>query len=254
MAAPAIGMDHALGISLAQDDVLWRGFGGIGDDFGMDAVTAPGQATGDGFTARAMHTVRQTVHGYQEARACPMPRPPRYRKNRQDPADGGDGRSRAAMDDRPAIWMSAPARASRRRMTERKDLAAGCLTRLRPATRPWACASSRQCAACRLCPSAKACPSPDAVSPGCTGRWPVARPGASFCFFRESFCAAMRRKLPPRRARGATQGARVFHPGSLAASARAWRNERRCGARGLCLVAFVPVHGAAPMSYGLDAS
>lgn len=63
-------------------------------------------------------------------------------------------------------------------------------------------------------------------------------------------------------ASGKTRRFILFFPGVLlrchapevAASARAWRNERRCGAMGLCLVAFVPVHGAAPMSYGLDAS
>jgi len=43
---PAIGVDNAVGVDLAADDGLQRGFGGVWDDLGVDAVTALEQRSG----------------------------------------------------------------------------------------------------------------------------------------------------------------------------------------------------------------
>lgn len=53
VASPAIGMDDAAGIDLASDDGLQRGFGGIGNDFGVNTVAAFEQAKDDGLAAGA---------------------------------------------------------------------------------------------------------------------------------------------------------------------------------------------------------
>ena len=48
---PAIGVDNAVGVDLAADDGLQRGFGGVWDDLGVDAVTALEQTKDDRFAA-----------------------------------------------------------------------------------------------------------------------------------------------------------------------------------------------------------
>jgi len=53
VATPAVGMDDAADVSFAPDNGLQRGFGGIGDDFGVNAIIAFEQAKNDRFAQRA---------------------------------------------------------------------------------------------------------------------------------------------------------------------------------------------------------
>ena len=53
VALPAVGVDEAVGGHFAADDGLQRGFGSIGDDFGINAVVTFEQAKDDGFAIRA---------------------------------------------------------------------------------------------------------------------------------------------------------------------------------------------------------
>ena len=48
---PAIRMDNAVGVDLAANNGLLRGFGCIRDDLGVDAVTALEQTKDDGIAA-----------------------------------------------------------------------------------------------------------------------------------------------------------------------------------------------------------
>lgn len=56
VASPAIGVDDAIGVNFATDDGLQRGFGGIWDDFGINAVATFEQAKDDGFATRTTPT------------------------------------------------------------------------------------------------------------------------------------------------------------------------------------------------------
>ena len=55
------------GIHLAPNNGLQRGFGGIGDDFGINAVATFEQAKDDGFAIRATHRLQTTLTPAQEA-------------------------------------------------------------------------------------------------------------------------------------------------------------------------------------------
>ena len=57
IARPAIGVDDAVGIELAPDNGLQRGLGGIGDDLGVDTVTALEQTKDDGFSCGTATTL-----------------------------------------------------------------------------------------------------------------------------------------------------------------------------------------------------
>jgi len=48
VATPAVGVDDAVDVGLAPDNGLQRGLGGVGDDFGVDAITAFEQTEDDG--------------------------------------------------------------------------------------------------------------------------------------------------------------------------------------------------------------
>jgi len=50
VATPAIGVDDAVDVGFAPDDGLQRGLGGIGDDFGVDAIAALEQTEDDGLS------------------------------------------------------------------------------------------------------------------------------------------------------------------------------------------------------------
>ncbi len=60
---PAIGVDNAVGIDLAADDGLQRGFGCIRDDLGVDAVTALEQTKDDCFAAGSTSTLGTNALG-----------------------------------------------------------------------------------------------------------------------------------------------------------------------------------------------
>jgi len=53
VATPAIGVDDAVNVCPAANDGLQRGFGGIGDNFGVNAITPLEQTEDDGFAKRA---------------------------------------------------------------------------------------------------------------------------------------------------------------------------------------------------------
>lgn len=63
IATPAIRVNDAVGIDLAADDGLQRGFGGIGDDFGVDAVIALEQTKDNGLAASASATLATNASG-----------------------------------------------------------------------------------------------------------------------------------------------------------------------------------------------
>ena len=60
---PTIGVDHAVGVDLAADDVLQRGFLCIRDDLGVDAVTALEQTKDDRFAACSTSTLATNAFG-----------------------------------------------------------------------------------------------------------------------------------------------------------------------------------------------
>lgn len=51
VATPTIGMDHAVGVNFATNNALQRGFGGVGDDLGVDAVASFEKTKHNGFAA-----------------------------------------------------------------------------------------------------------------------------------------------------------------------------------------------------------
>ena len=51
VATPSICMDHAVGVDFASNNGLQRGFGGVGDDLGVDAVTSFEKAKHNGLAA-----------------------------------------------------------------------------------------------------------------------------------------------------------------------------------------------------------
>jgi len=56
VAAPTVGVDDAADVGFASDDGLQRGFGGIGDNFRVDAIAAFEQTEDDGLAIRATPT------------------------------------------------------------------------------------------------------------------------------------------------------------------------------------------------------
>ena len=63
IATPAIGVNDAVGIDFAADDGLQRGLGGIGDDFGVDAVIALEQTKDNGLAASTSATFASNASG-----------------------------------------------------------------------------------------------------------------------------------------------------------------------------------------------
>ena len=55
-ASPAVGVDDAVGIHFAPNNGLQCGFGGIGNDIGIDTVALLEQTKDDGFATRATPT------------------------------------------------------------------------------------------------------------------------------------------------------------------------------------------------------
>ena len=60
---PAIRMDNAVGVDLAANNGLQRGFGCIRDDLGVDAVTALEQTKDDRFAACSTSTLATNAFG-----------------------------------------------------------------------------------------------------------------------------------------------------------------------------------------------
>jgi len=60
VATPAVGVDDAVDVSLASDNGLQYGFGGVGYDFGVNAIVVLEQAENDGLAICAVPTL--TTH------------------------------------------------------------------------------------------------------------------------------------------------------------------------------------------------
>lgn len=120
IATPAIGMNDAVGIDLAADDGLQRGFGGIGDDFGVHAVIALEQTKDDGLASGASAACHEPAWGQSRTHRLRVHRQRASAQRSAGPDAGGcAGRSHwcCALTVRtvgPHRWRSSPGQTNAR--------------------------------------------------------------------------------------------------------------------------------------------
>lgn len=63
VASPTVGVNDTVGRDFVSNDGLPRGFEGVGNSFGIDAVASPEQSKSDGFADSATSPVYPDVLG-----------------------------------------------------------------------------------------------------------------------------------------------------------------------------------------------